>query len=128
MSIFSFYAILNLVRVKWSKSMVEQILKVIIGYVVPALLGFLIAKVGNYKKKNDSTKMALMTLLQSNLTNTYFLYDEVKQIPDYMYKNFLNELKAYEGLNGDDYIHTIADRVKTWEIIRTDVLHDTKGE
>jgi len=105
--------------------MVETIIKTIIGYLVPALLGFLIAKVTNYRKKNNSMKIAIMTLLQSNLTNTYFLYDDKKAIPDYMYKNFLNELKAYEGLDGDDYIHTIAEKMKSWEIIRTDILQNT---
>ena len=104
--------------------MVEQVFKTIVGYVVPALLGFLVAKVTGYRKKNNSMKTAIMTLLQSNLTNTYFLYDDTKSIPDYVYKNFLNELKAYEGLDGDDYIHTIADKMKSWEIIRTDILHD----
>lgn len=104
--------------------MVEQIIKTIIGYVIPTLLGYLIAKLTNYRKKNNSMKNAIMTMLQSNLTNTYFLYNEEKAIPDYMYKNFLNELKAYEGLDGDDYIHTIAEKMKDWEIIRTDILHD----
>lgn len=107
--------------------MVEQVLKVVISYIVPAVLGFFIAKLTNYKKKNDSMKVAIMTMLQSNLTNTYFLYEHAKQIPDYMYKNFLNELKAYEGLDGDDYIHTIAERMKNWEIIRTDILHDKEN-
>ena len=104
--------------------MIETILKAIITYVVPAVLGFLIAKITHYKKRNDSMKTALMTMLQSNLTNTYFLYEPLKAIPDYMYKNFLNELKAYEGLDGDDYIHTIAEKMKSWEITRTDVLRD----
>ena len=104
--------------------MIDKIISIILGYVIPALLGFFIAKVSNYKKKNNSMKIAIMTLLQSNLTNTYFLYDEVKAIPDYIYKNFLNELKAYEGLDGDDYIHTIAEKMKSWKIIRTDILHD----
>ena len=104
--------------------MVETIIKTALNYIVPALLGFLIAKVNNYKKKNDSIKVAIMTLLQSNLTNTYFLYDDTRAIPDFMYKNFLNELKAYEGLDGDDYIHIIAEKMKSWEIIRTDILQD----
>ena len=104
--------------------MIETILKSIITYIVPAVLGFLIAKITNYKKKSDSMKTALMTMLQSNLTNTYFLYEPTKMIPDYMYKNFLNELKAYEGLDGDDYIHTIAEKMKSWEITRTDILRD----
>ena len=104
----------------------EQIIKSIISYFVPAILGFLIAKLINYKKKNDSLKNGIMTMLQSDITNTFFLYDPVKKIPDYIYKNYLNELKAYEKLDGDDYIHTIAERMKSWEIIRTDILHDNK--
>ena len=106
--------------------MVEQVVKAIIGYVIPALLGFLIAKVTNYRKKNDSLKQAIMTMLQSNLTNTFFLYDPIKTIPDYIYKNFLNELKAYEGLKGNDYIHEIAKRMESWQITRTDILNKEK--
>jgi len=104
--------------------MFEQILKSIISYLVPAIIGFLIAKLTNYKKKNDGLKNGLKTLLQSNLTNTYFYYEPFKKIPDYMYKNFLNELKAYENLDGNDYVHTIAEKMKKWEITRTDILKD----
>ena len=107
--------------------MVEQIIKSVISYLVPAIIGFLIAKITNYRKKNDSLKNGLKTLLQSNLTNTYFYYEQFKKIPDYIYKNFLNELKAYENLDGDDYIHTIAEHVKNWEITRTDILKGTKN-
>jgi len=106
--------------------MIEQIIKSVISYVIPALLGFLIAVLRNYRKKNDSLKVGLKTLLQSNLTNTYFYYEPYKKLPDYVYKNFLNELKAYEGLDGDDYIHTIAEHIKQWEITRTDILKDNK--
>ena len=104
--------------------MFEQVLKSIIGYLVPAILGFLIAKVTSYKKKNDGLKNGVMTMLQSNLTNTFFYYEPIKKIPDYMYKNFLNELKAYEDLGGNDYLHTIASHMKSWEITRTDILKD----
>lgn len=104
--------------------MVEQIIKSIISYVVPALIGFLIAKLTNYKKKNDSLKQAMMTMLQSNISNTYFLYDEVKAIPDYLYRNTLNEFKAYKLLGGNEYVDTIMDKMQHWEIKRTDILHD----
>ena len=104
--------------------MIEQIIKVVISYIVPALIGFLIAMVANYRKKNDSLKKGVKTLLQSDLTNTYFYYEPMKKIPDYVYKNFLNELKAYEGLDGDDYVHAIAEHIKHWEIIRTDILKE----
>ena len=102
--------------------MIEQIIKSIIGYIVPAVLGFLIAKLINYRKKNDSLKNGVMTMLQSNLTNTYFLYEPLKQIPDYIWRNFLNEYKAYKQLDGNDYLENIMKKMESWEIIRTDIL------
>ena len=104
--------------------MVEQVIKTIIGYVLPLILGFLISQVRNYKKKNDGVKNGVMTMLQSNLTNTYYYYEPLKKVPDYIYKNFLNELKAYEDLGGNDYVHILADHMKNWEITRTDILKE----
>ena len=104
--------------------MVETIIKTIIGYVIPAVLGFLVAKVINNKKRNDGVKNGVMMLLQSNLTNTYYYYDQFKKIPDYIYKNFLNELKAYEDLNGDDYVHILSHHMESWEIVSTNNLKE----
>ena len=104
--------------------MVEQVIKTIISYVLPLIVGFLIAKVNGYRKKNDGLKNGVMTMLQSNLTNTYYYYETIKKIPDYIYKNFLNELKAYEDLGGNDYVHILADHMKNWEITRTDILKE----
>lgn len=104
--------------------MLETILKSIIGYVVPAILGFLIAKVVNYHKKSDSLKEGLKTLLQSNITNMYFLYEPIKSMPDYIYRNVLNEFKAYKRLDGNDYVDSIMDKMKQWEITRTDIMKD----
>ena len=104
--------------------MIEQVIKSIISYLVPAVLGFLIAKVIGYKKKNDSLKEGLKTLLQSNITNTYFYYEPFNKIPDYVYKNVLNEFKAYKQLNGNDYVEHIMQKMIKWEITRTDILKD----
>lgn len=104
--------------------MLESIIKAVLGYVVPAILGFLVAKVINYRKKNDSLKTGLMTMLQSNITNTYFFYEPFEKIPDYVYKNVLNEFKAYKQLGGNDYIETLLEKMKHWELTRTDILKD----
>ena len=104
--------------------MIEQILKSIISYLVPAVLGFLIAKVINYRKKNDSIQNGVKTLLQSNISNTYFLYEPFRKIPDYLYKNVKNEFKAYKQLDGNDYVDDLMYKMKQWEITRTDILKD----
>lgn len=102
----------------------EDIIIKIINYFIPLVLGYLISIVNNYRKKNKATNNALKIMLQNNLTNTYFVYSAKKQITDYVYRNWLNMLEEYENLKGDDYIHTLAERMKNWEIVRTDILNN----
>ena len=110
----------------------EIILKVvltIVGVVVTGSLGYLTAKVKNYKERllkkeeNESTQNdALLTILQNQLTNTYYVYENIGEIPDYVYKNWLNMLSIYERLGGNSYIHTLARKMENWKIIKTDIL------
>lgn len=100
-----------------------------ITFIVSGILGYCLSVIKNYKKKLKSKEIneeiqniALQTILQSQLTNTYFVYQELGQIPDYVYRNWLNMLSIYEKLGGDDYIHTLAEKMKSWKIIKTDVL------
>lgn len=102
--------------------MKQQILSIMINFVATGLLGYCVATIKNYKKKSNATNQALKIMLQNNLTNTYFVYSTKKKIPDYIYRNWLNMLKEYENLDGDDYIHVLDDNMKSWEIVRTDIL------
>lgn len=109
--------------------MSHTIINTTITFIVSSMLGYCVSLIKNYKKKlKDKTEneniqnLALQTLLKSQLTNVYFVYSELKQIPDYAYQNFLDMLKVYEGLGGDGFIHSIAKKMETWEIVKTDIL------
>lgn len=113
--------------------MAEQILLniifTVVGVIVTSSCGYLAAKAKSYrdkltkKEENEKTQnIALQTILQSQLTNTYFVYQELGEIPDYVYKNWLNMLVIYEKLGGDDYIHTLAKKMESWKIVKTDIL------
>lgn len=109
--------------------MEHAIINTVITFVVSGLLGYCVSLIKNYKKKlkqkTDSENMqniALQALLKNQLTNVYFVYNELKRIPDYAYQNFLDMLKVYEGLDGDGFIHTIALKMETWEVVKTDIL------
>lgn len=109
--------------------MSQTIINTAITFVVSSILGYCVSVIKNYKKKlNEKTKnenvqnMALQALLKSQLTNIYFVYSELKKIPDYAYQNFLDLLKVYESLGGDGFIHSIAKKMETWEIVKTDIL------
>lgn len=110
--------------------MVETAIKTAISVIVSGSLGYCINAIKNYKKKlkdkeieQDMSREALMILLQTNLTTTYYIYEDKKRIPDYVYKNWLSSLKIYEKLGGDDYIHTLADKMKDWDLTKTDILN-----
>lgn len=109
--------------------MKTQIINTAITFVVSGLLGYCASLVRSYKKKlnakNEEEKLlrvALMTMLQSNLTNTYYVYSAKKKIPDYVYRNWLNEFKVYKSLGGNDYVHTLATKMENWETVMTDIL------
>lgn len=106
-----------------------QVVGIVVNFVVTGFLGYTVSSLKNYKKKlrgkeeNETLQnMALLTLLQTQLTNTFFVYNEVGEIPDYVYKNWLNLLKVYESLGGDDFVHTLAEKMKSWKIVQTDIL------
>lgn len=101
----------------------EIILKAIltvVGFAVTGVLGYLLSSLKHKKKEIDNTKKALITLLQSNLTNTYYVYDTTKVIPNYVYRNWLNEFKVYEELGGNDFVHVLAKKMEVWTIKHTD--------
>lgn len=109
--------------------MLNTILNTIITFIVSSALGFSVSKIQGYKKKlkenkqeSELLKTALMTMLQSNLTNTYYVYEKQAMIPDYIYKNWLNSLAIYEQLGGNDYVHVLAEKMKDWKFTKTDIL------
>lgn len=109
--------------------MVDKIISTVITFIISGSLGYCASMMKNYKKKLQDKKSneelqnkALLTLLKNNLTSTYFVYNELKQIPDYVYQNFLDELIVYESLDGNGFVHKIAKKMETWEIVKTDIL------
>lgn len=103
--------------------MLSKFILTIISCLASALFGYCVSLLRNYKKKNKASDEALLTLLQNALTNVYFVYENLGKIPDYVYRNWLKMLAAYEGLGGDDYVHILADKMKNWNIDKTDIIN-----
>lgn len=109
--------------------MTQTIINTAITFIVSGILGYCVSVIKNYKKKlQDKTKnenvqnMALLTLLQSQLTNTFFVYNELKKIPDYVYRNWLNSFKIYKTLGGNDFVDELKAKMQKWEIAKTGIL------
>ena len=109
--------------------MIEKIITTIITFLLSTALGYCVRALKSYKdemiRKRENELIqneALKTLLQSTLTNTYFVYQEIGAIPDYIFKNWTNLFKIYKKLGGNDYIDTLKKKMANWEITRTDIL------
>ena len=109
--------------------MTQLFLNTILTFSVSSVLGYCLNSMRNYKnklnqkeKESKILKDALMTILQNNITNTYYKYASIEEIPDYVYKNWLNSMKMYENLGGNDYCHTLKRKKENWKIVTTDIL------
>ena len=109
--------------------MTQTIITTMITFITSGILGYCVSVIKTYKKKlkdketNEKVQnIALLTILQSQLTNTYFAYEELGKIPDYVYRNWLNMLSIYEKLGGNDYIHVLAKKMEKWDFEQTDIL------
>ena len=102
--------------------MTKEILLAIVKYLVPLIMGYLISLLRNYSKKDKLSQKALMIMLQSNLTNTYYEYEKKKAVPEYIYQNWANEFKVYRELGGNSYVCELAKRTDDWKIVRANNL------
>lgn len=109
--------------------MVNSVLNTLISIVVSTGFGYCISLIKTYKKKlkdkeaNEQIQnQALLTMIQSNLTNTYFEYSKIEKIPDYIFKNWNNLFDIYRKLGGNDYCHALKSKMQDWKIVHTDIL------
>jgi hypothetical protein len=98
------------------------ILKAIVGYIVPVILGYCLGLIKKRRITEKEQNEALKCLLQNSLTNIFYVYNEIGEIPDYALKNWLNLMKPYEALDGDDYIHELDKIIKKMPVKATGII------
>ena len=109
--------------------MLSTVLNTLVTIIVSTLFGYCISVIKSYKKKlqqkekNENVQNeALLTMIQSDLTNTFINYSAKKKIPDYIFRNWNNLFEIYRKLGGNDYCHTLKKIMGSWEIVHTDIL------
>lgn len=97
----------------------EIILKVIltvVGFITTGVLGYLVAKIKNYKKRDTNQEEALKCLLRSNLVNQYFVYKETKKMPYYCKQNWYAMFEAYKNLGGNSFVIDLKQKIDDIEV------------
>lgn len=88
----------------------EIILKAIltiVSFSITGALGFMIARLKNYKNRDKNQEEALKCLLRSTITSKYYVYSELGEIPYYEKENINYLYKQYENMNGNSYVKEI---------------------
>ena len=99
----------------------EIILKVIltvVGFITTGVLGYLVAKIKNYKKRDTNQEEALKCLLRSNITSKYYVYNELKEIPLYEKENIDYMFEQYKLMGGNSYVERIVKEINDLAIKR----------
>ena len=97
----------------------EIILKFIgasVGFVTTGILGYLVAKLKDYKKRNTSQEEALKCLLRSNITSKYYVYTELKEIPLYEKENIDYMFEQYKKMGGNSYVEGLVKEINALPI------------
>ena len=97
----------------------EIILKVIltvVGFITTGVLGYLVAKIKNYKKRDTNQEEALKCLLRSNLVNQYFVYKETKKMPYYCKQNWYAMFEAYKNIGGNSFVIDLKQKIDDIEV------------
>ena len=97
----------------------EIILKFIgtsVGFITTGFLGYLVAKLKDYKKRDTNQEEALKCLLRSNITSKYYVYNELKEIPLYEKENINYMYEQYKAMNGNSYVGGLVEEINKLSI------------
>lgn len=86
---------------------IMKVLLTIVGFIVTGILGYLTAKVKEYKKKDINQEEALKCLLRSTITSKYYVFHELGGIPQYERENLIYMYSQYKKMLGNSYIDEI---------------------
>ena len=97
----------------------EIILKAIltiVSFSITGTLGFVIARLKDYKNRDKNQEEALKCLLRSNITSKYYVYTELKEIPLYEKENIDYMFEQYDKMGGNSYVEGLVKEINALPI------------
>ena len=120
--------------------MAEQIIKIVVNFIVTGLLGYTVATIKSInkkkKEKDDKVLKEIETLklqqkeiireqldeMKSDLSNKFYIYDAMNEVEDYLVMSFREKCERYFDKGGDTWIHPMYDKSFQWKIKPTGYL------
>ena len=83
----------------------------IVSFSITGTLGFMIARLKDYKRRDKNQEEALKCLLRSNITSKYYVYTELKAIPLYEKENIDYMFEQYDKMGGNSYVEGLVKEI-----------------
>ena len=88
----------------------------IVSFSITGTLGFMIARLKDYKNRDKNQEEALKCLLRSNITSKYYVYTELKEIPLYEKENIDYMFEQYDKMGGNSYVEGLVKEINALPI------------
>ena len=89
-----------------------KVILTVVGFITTGVLGYLVAKVKEYRAKDTNQEEALKCLLRSAITSKYYVHSELDEIPQYERENLIYMYEQYKRMGGNSYITTIMEEIE----------------
>lgn len=89
------------------KEIIMKVVLTVVGCITTGILGYLVAKVKEYHKKDKNQEEALKCLLRSSITSKYYVYTEMGSIPFYEKENITYMYTQYKNMSGNSFVDEI---------------------
>ena len=106
-----------------AKEIVMKVVLTVVGFITTGALGYLTAKVNDYRKKLKSLEETQLMDMRNDLSNKFFVYDSLPEVEDYLVMGFREKSEKYFELGGDSWIHPMYDKSFKWKIKPTGYLN-----
>ena len=84
----------------------------VIGFLTTTLCGYLLAKIKDYRRRDNNQQEALKCLLRSAISSKYYVYTELGMIPTYEKENLVYMYEQYKNMKGNSYIDNIIKEIE----------------
>lgn len=92
--------------------MIEIIIKSVITIVVSGFIGLIVKLV----KDLATQKIAIQSLLRSEMVKVYYRYREDERLPYYTKVAWYEDYEAYTKLGGNSFIRDLKEEIDKWEV------------
>lgn len=93
-----------------------MILELFIKWGFPILCTFFLGMISKVLKDMKTQKIAIQSLLRSEMVKVYYKYQKEKKLPYYTKVAWYEDYEAYTKLGGNSFIQNLKKEIDDWEV------------